>query len=54
MKKKLHGFLGDLLNTGTVKGFQYIAMYLRGREELITSIVNEPGVCEITDKFYMN
>ena len=63
-KKKLHGFLGDLLRVGLVKvsssendiswctkvhhfhlqGFRYFATHLRGREELICSVINEPSV----------
>jgi hypothetical protein len=42
LKKKLKSFLSDVLRVGTVKGFRHFAMYLRGREELIISIVNEP------------
>ena len=33
-----------MLQLGTVKGFKYVAMYMRGREELVASIVNEPVV----------
>lgn len=62
-KKKLHGFLSDLLRVGCVKvrgydipacitwrnviicqGFLYFACHLRGREEMICSVSNEPSV----------
>ena len=64
-KKKLHGFLSDLLRVGCVKvrsrdnaslhikrneyltilqGFLYFACHLRGREEMICSVINEPSV----------
>lgn len=40
-RKKLHGFLNDLLRVGSVKGFRYFGMYLRGREELLLRVQNE-------------
>jgi len=40
-KKKLHGFLNDLLRVGSLKGFRYFGMYLRGREELLLRVQNE-------------
>ncbi|EDO35218.1 predicted protein, partial [Nematostella vectensis] len=41
-KKRLQAFLGELLRTGCLKGFKYFALYLRGREELICRVLNEP------------
>eukprot|EP00794_Sanderia_malayensis_P011348 gene11348-12531_t len=41
IKKKLHGFLNDLLRFGSLKGFRYFQMYLRGREELVVRVQNE-------------
>jgi hypothetical protein len=29
---------------GTVKGFKHFATYLRGKEEMVISVVNEPQV----------
>ena len=29
---------------GTVKGFRYFAMYMRSREEMVVSVLNEPQV----------
>lgn len=40
-KKKLHGFLSDLLKFGCLKGFKYFTMYMRGREELLVRVQNE-------------
>ncbi|ELT92814.1 hypothetical protein CAPTEDRAFT_65671, partial [Capitella teleta] len=48
LRKKLRVFLVDLMKFGCVKGFQYIVMYIRGREELIVSIPNGPIVSERT------
>lgn len=42
LKKKLQCFLQEMLKTGTVKGFKHFATYLRGKEEMVISIVNEP------------
>lgn len=42
LKKKLQGFLSEMLKMGTVKGFKYFAMYMRGREELVLSVLNQP------------
>ncbi|XP_064615084.1 uncharacterized protein LOC135479220 [Liolophura sinensis] len=42
LKKKLQTFLNDMLKFGTVKGFKYFSMYLRGREEMMINILNEP------------
>ncbi len=47
LKKKLQGFLAEMLRLGTVKGFKYFAMYLRGREEMILSVVNQPQVATL-------
>ena len=38
-------FLSEMLKMGTVKGFKYFAMYMRGREEMVLSVVNQPQVC---------
>ncbi|XP_065887840.1 uncharacterized protein [Dysidea avara] len=43
-KKKLQTFHNDLLKISCVKGFRYFAMHIRGKEEMICSIVNEPTV----------
>eukprot|EP00058_Branchiostoma_floridae_P017829 XP_002603318.1 hypothetical protein BRAFLDRAFT_71388 [Branchiostoma floridae] len=40
-KKRLQAFLGEILRVGAIKGFQYFTLYLRGREELLCSIINE-------------
>ena len=45
LKKRLQAFLAELLKFGTIKGFKNFAMYLRGREELVISVLNEPKVC---------
>ena len=45
LKKKLQMFLSEMLKMGTVKGFKYFAMYMRGREEMVLSVVNQPQVC---------
>ncbi|XP_013418167.1 uncharacterized protein LOC106179179 [Lingula anatina] len=42
LKKKLQTFHSELLRVGTVKGFKYFAMYMRGREEMMISVLNEP------------
>lgn len=42
LKKKLQGFLSEMLKMGTVKGFKYFAMYMRGREEMVISVLNHP------------
>ena len=44
LKKKLQGFLSEMLKMGTVKGFKYFAMYMRGREEMVLSVLNQPQV----------
>ena len=44
LKKKLQGFLSEMLRMGTVKGFKYFAMYMRGREEMVLSVLNQPLV----------
>ena len=44
LKKKLQVFLTEMLKMGTVKGFKYFAMYMRGREEMVLSVVNQPQV----------
>eukprot|EP00052_Salpingoeca_macrocollata_P014103 m.110222 g.110222 ORF g.110222 m.110222 type:complete len:114 (+) comp19182_c0_seq2:121-462(+) len=41
-KAKLATFLADMLRVGCVKGFKYFQLYMRGREELIIIIKNEP------------
>ncbi|XP_071084899.1 uncharacterized protein [Haliotis cracherodii] len=42
LKKRLQVFLAEMLKLGTVKGFKYFASYMRGREEMVISVVNEP------------
>ena len=46
LKKKLQMFLSEMLKMGTVKGFKYFAMYMRGREEMVLSVVNQPQVSD--------
>ncbi|XP_078379583.1 uncharacterized protein LOC144662607 isoform X2 [Oculina patagonica] len=46
-KKRLQGFLNEMLRGGCLKGFKYFALYLRGREELICRVLNEPMSPEI-------
>ncbi|CAH3105751.1 unnamed protein product [Porites lobata] len=46
-KKRLQGFLNEMLRCGCLKGFKYFALYLRGREELICRVLNEPMSPEI-------
>lgn len=46
-KKRLQGFLNEMLRGGCLKGFKYFALYLRGREELICRVLNEPMSREI-------
>ncbi|XP_027054911.1 uncharacterized protein LOC113681966 isoform X2 [Pocillopora damicornis] len=46
-KKRLQGFLNEMLRVGCLKGFKYFALYLRGREELICRVLNEPMSPEI-------
>ncbi|XP_070538099.1 uncharacterized protein [Ptychodera flava] len=41
-KKKLQAFLNEMLRIGTVRGFKYFVMYMRGREEMICRVQNEP------------
>lgn len=40
-KKKLQQFLGDLVLLGSLQGFQYFQPWLRGKEELLLTVVNE-------------
>ncbi|KAK3604656.1 hypothetical protein CHS0354_007199 [Potamilus streckersoni] len=44
MKKKLQSFLSEMLKMATVKGFRYFVMYIRGKEEIVLSVVNEQQV----------
>ncbi|CAH1773334.1 unnamed protein product, partial [Owenia fusiformis] len=44
LKKRLNQFLGELLQTGSINGFRHFVMYMRGREEMMISVMNEPGV----------
>ena len=37
-------FIQEMLKMGTVKGFKYFAMYMRGKEELVFTVQNEPLV----------
>ncbi|XP_072034055.1 uncharacterized protein [Amphiura filiformis] len=41
-KKKLQNFLTEMLRVGCVRGFKYFSMYMRGREEMICTVLNEP------------
>ena len=47
LKIKFKMFVLELARSGTVKGFHFFAMYLRGKEELIVSVLNEPMVGNI-------
>ncbi|KAJ8008339.1 hypothetical protein DPEC_G00103800 [Dallia pectoralis] len=40
-RQKLQHFLTDLALLGSLKGFQYFQPWLRGREELLLTVVNE-------------
>ncbi|XP_028654881.1 uncharacterized protein si:dkey-19b23.7 [Erpetoichthys calabaricus] len=40
-KKKLQQFLADIVLLGSLQGFRYFQPWLRGREELLLTIVNE-------------
>lgn len=42
VKKKLQGFLNEMLAVGCVKGFKYFSTYLRGKEEMVCTVLNEP------------
>ncbi|XP_068689729.1 uncharacterized protein [Montipora foliosa] len=46
-KKRLQAFLNEMLRGGCLKGFKYFALYLRGREELICRVLNEPMSPEV-------
>eukprot|EP00118_Oscarella_pearsei_P008692 m.46116 g.46116 ORF g.46116 m.46116 type:complete len:261 (+) comp33667_c0_seq11:52-834(+) len=41
-KKQLQVFLSETFKLSCVKGFKYFVSYMRGREELVCKIVNEP------------
>ena len=36
-----------------LQGFKYFALYLRGREELICRVLNEPMVSALTNKSFI-
>ncbi|XP_053717097.1 uncharacterized protein si:dkey-19b23.7 isoform X2 [Synchiropus splendidus] len=40
-RKKLQHFLGDLALLGSLQGFKYFQPWLRGKEELLLTVVNE-------------
>jgi len=42
LQGKLDHFLAELLILGTVKGFKHFVTYIRGKEELLISVVNSP------------
>ncbi|XP_071950360.1 uncharacterized protein [Antedon mediterranea] len=42
VKKRLSMFLGEALKFGCLKGFKYFSCYMRGREEMICKVLNEP------------
>ncbi|XP_064639256.1 uncharacterized protein LOC135494878 [Lineus longissimus] len=42
-KKRLQTFMSDMLKIGCLQGLRYIDMYMRGREELVINIPNEPN-----------
>ncbi|XP_071493944.1 uncharacterized protein [Diadema antillarum] len=43
-KKKLQYFLAQMLKMGCVKGFKYFNTYMRGREEMICTVLNDDEV----------
>ncbi|KAM9835010.1 uncharacterized protein ACBT44_015305 isoform 1-T1 [Syngnathus typhle] len=40
-RRKLHQFLADLALLGSLQGFKYFQPWLRGKEELLLTVVNE-------------
>ena len=36
-----------------LQGFRYFATHLRGREEMICSVINEPSVCHLSVFLYV-
>uniref|UniRef100_A0A3Q4M2J5 Si:dkey-19b23.7 n=1 Tax=Neolamprologus brichardi TaxID=32507 RepID=A0A3Q4M2J5_NEOBR len=52
-KRKLQHFLGDLALLGSLQGFKYFQPWLRGKEELLLTVVNEDLVsfCRETGGF---
>ncbi|XP_060887978.1 uncharacterized protein si:dkey-19b23.7 [Labrus mixtus] len=40
-RRKLHHFLSDLALLGSLQGFKYFQPWLRGKEELLLTVVNE-------------
>lgn len=40
-KRRLHHFLSDLALLGSLQGFKYFQPWLRGKEELLLTVVNE-------------
>ncbi|XP_033121154.1 uncharacterized protein LOC117120247 [Anneissia japonica] len=42
VKKRLTLFLAEALRFGCLKGFKYFSCYMRGREEMICKVLNEP------------
>lgn len=43
-KARLTTFLNDILRVGSVQGFKYFHLYMRGREELMATVMNKPTV----------
>lgn len=41
-KTRINTFLADVTKVGCVKGFMYFSFHLRGREELIVTVMNQP------------
>eukprot|EP00039_Didymoeca_costata_P015276 m.257118 g.257118 ORF g.257118 m.257118 type:complete len:247 (-) comp16189_c0_seq4:1760-2500(-) len=41
-KAKLQQFASDMLKVGTVKGFKYFRFDIRGKEELLITVMNQP------------
>ena len=38
-KRKLAGFLADLLRFGCLRGFKYLAVSMRGKEEMVREAI---------------
>ena len=43
-----------IINVTHLQGFKYFALYLRGREELICRVLNEPMVSALTKQIFHN
>ena len=43
-----------IIHVTHLQGFKYFALYLRGREELICRVLNEPMVSALTKQIFHN